>query len=222
MGLTLELELLDAFKDILSAYSQRIKVPIIGSIILAFIAVNWQSIFYVIFSGKSAIKRFEYWDTYTDWLSVMAWPILIGVTFAILSPFISLVGARLAEWPTEQLRLQAVRSAHNVEKEKKRLADLLIDQVIETTVEQQEKVQSIDNAGTREVVRKRIDDVHLGEREREIESLSARIFDLESLPSEAQPMLLGSNSAFSMAAHGTKREQEIKRLREKRAALRRG
>lgn len=151
---------MDALKDIFTAYSQRIRSPIIGSVILAFIAVNWQSVFYVIFADKGVLSRFEYWDMYTDFWTVLMWPVLIGVTFAVLSPFISLVGAWLAKWPTEQVRLIAVRSADRVEKEKQRLAGELVDKTIDTTVEQQERLQTIEDDSVREALQKQIDEIN--------------------------------------------------------------
>lgn len=108
----------DALKEMVDAFRQRLTSPIIGSTIFAFIVVNWQPIFYVLFADKKVLKRFEYWTDYwskdVDYWCAFFLPLLIGIGYAVIAPLIALLSALVTRWPKEQLRLHTDRSAYNV------------------------------------------------------------------------------------------------------------
>jgi hypothetical protein len=56
---------MDSIKEIFEALNQRIKPPIWGYIFFAFVGVNWKALYYLSFSGKPALMKFNYFDANT-------------------------------------------------------------------------------------------------------------------------------------------------------------
>lgn len=107
-------EYMDWLKELLEAHNQRIKTPIIGSIILAFIAWNWQAIFYVLFANAPVEDRFQYWERVTSDSTLIFIPITLGTAFAISIPFISFISAAIVKTPINELRKLNQKSAHEL------------------------------------------------------------------------------------------------------------
>lgn len=104
----------DALKEIISAFSQRIKSPFIGFIALAFLIVNWKPVFYLVFSGKPALIKFEYFDQNTHWMNLYILPLVLGVLSALASPYITLIGAIWAERPINERRIRSAMAANRI------------------------------------------------------------------------------------------------------------
>jgi hypothetical protein len=95
---------LDFLKDAFEAIEQRIRSPFFGSIAIAFVAINWKSIWYMLFADQSAVVKFSFFDQTTDEVSLLWLPLAVGGLFALASPALSLFGAWWAKWPTFQLK----------------------------------------------------------------------------------------------------------------------
>lgn len=152
---------MELIREFLNTYSQRIRSPIFGSIILAFIAVNWQSIYYLVFSSANAINKFAFWDTHTNWRSLFAIPIAIGILMAIITPFASELGARIASGPMGRRRMLQVKKASELAEYRDALIkqrNTEIDAII-TDAEQHERVEGIQNKDTRNKLRSQIDEI---------------------------------------------------------------
>ncbi|MBI1492681.1 hypothetical protein [Halocynthiibacter styelae] len=78
----------DFLKEIFQAAQQRIRSPFIGSVIFAFIAVNWQALYFLFFADVSVLARITYFNVKTSYGSLYGWPLLIGGIMALVLPFI--------------------------------------------------------------------------------------------------------------------------------------
>lgn len=152
---------MDWLKDIYDAYNQRIKSPIIGSVFLAFIACNWQPIFFVIFADVSVEDRFQYWERVTSDSTLIFIPVALGTAFAISVPFISFISAAIVVGPTNELRKLVERSSHEValtkaehqqELEEKR------EELIASKLRQERELGLVEDEETRQEIKREIDE----------------------------------------------------------------
>ncbi|WP_341233357.1 hypothetical protein [uncultured Sulfitobacter sp.] len=97
------------FKQIVDAWGDRLRSPVLGSILIFFVATNWQSVFYLFFADKPVRARLLYFDANTDGWSLYVIPLLGGVVLAVAIPWITVAGAQLAKFP--QARLHALQSS---------------------------------------------------------------------------------------------------------------
>lgn len=96
--------MLDYFKELVSAANSRVRSPVLGSIAVVFIALNWKELFYVFFAKTSAQVRLSYFDVNTDEWSLFYWPLIMGIGLAISYPWINLVSSQLAKLPVRALK----------------------------------------------------------------------------------------------------------------------
>jgi hypothetical protein len=111
---------MDSIKEIYDAFSQKIKSPFFGHIIIAFVLWNWKSIYYVIYSGKPALTKFNYFDAnMVGWSYVI--PVVVGIITALASPYVSNWGSLWATKPVNARRLRETQEAHKILVEDNRL-----------------------------------------------------------------------------------------------------
>lgn len=115
-------DLLDVFKEGAEAWLQRIKSPLIGSIVLAFAAINWKAIFFVVFSDSPILVRFWYFDSKTTLSSLLFYPIFFGLVIGLGTPFLNFFGSWIVRWPIEKVRTLQAQSADTVMTTKAELA----------------------------------------------------------------------------------------------------
>lgn len=107
----------ELFKQIGEAWNERLRSPFLGSIFLFFLAANWRPIFYLLFAEKPVRARFLFFDANTSHVSLYLIPIGGGVTFALASPWLKLLGAWVASFPKARLH-----SLEETEAQKRRIA----------------------------------------------------------------------------------------------------
>lgn len=90
---------MDALKDLIEVFLQRIRSPIIGSIAIAFVLVNWKPVWYLLFAERPARQKILYFEENTDPTSLYLWPIGLGVAYAFGLPWVKYVGAWVAQIP---------------------------------------------------------------------------------------------------------------------------
>lgn len=152
--------MLDVFKDGAEAWLQRIRSPLIGSIVLAFVAFNWKAIFFVVFSDQAILTRFAFFDAQTSFKTLACYPISFGLFLGFLTPFLNYFGSLIAKWPTEKLRLLQAQSAHAVMIKK---AEFVIEREMksaefkEAALRDAEATQAIDEANLSEATREKLD-----------------------------------------------------------------
>lgn len=113
---------MDGLKELVEAFSARIKSPIIGSIALAFVAVNWRPVFFLFFSGEPASDKFEYFANNTTGVSLLLLPVIVGLAFALIVPWINFWGAKAIESPVSRHRNMQLDAAHAMAEKKTRYA----------------------------------------------------------------------------------------------------
>ncbi|UWQ04252.1 hypothetical protein [Aliiroseovarius crassostreae] len=102
----------DVLKDIFEAANNRIRSPFVGSILFVFLVVNWMPIYNLLFGDTSVLMRLAYFRYATNGWSLYIWPILGGIGFALLSPWLKHFGAWCAQVPTAKLKLMQDNAAH--------------------------------------------------------------------------------------------------------------
>jgi len=113
---------MDGLKELVEAFSARIKSPIIGSIALAFVAINWQPVFFLFFSGEHAKDKFAYFTENTTGFLPYLLPVIVVLAFALLVPWINLLGAKAIELPVTKHRNMQLDAAHVLAEKKTRHA----------------------------------------------------------------------------------------------------
>ncbi|UWP91639.1 hypothetical protein K3X13_11300 [Aliiroseovarius crassostreae] len=89
----------DVLKDLMDAANNRIRSPFLGSILFVFLVVNWRPLFNLLFGETEVLVRLAHFDNVTTWVTLYLVPIVGGIFFAILSPWLNLVGAWVAKRP---------------------------------------------------------------------------------------------------------------------------
>lgn len=106
------------FKQIFDSWGDRLRSPVLGSILTVFVLTNWQSFFYLFFADKPVRARLLYFDANTNLWTIYVLPIIVGVFLAVVVPWISLGGAFIAKFP--RARLHRVQSS---ESQKRRIIE---------------------------------------------------------------------------------------------------
>ncbi len=91
-------------KQIAEAWGDRIRSPILGSILIFFTLTNWQALYYLFFAGKPVRARLLYFDANTDNLSLYGIPLFAGLVSAIAVPWVKFIGAWISSGPSRRLR----------------------------------------------------------------------------------------------------------------------
>lgn len=116
---------MDGLKELVEAFSARIKSPIIGSIALAFVIVNWRPLFFLLFSGESADSKFLFFSCNTTGYSLYLYPVIAGLIFALILPWVNFLGAKAVEAPITRHRNMQLDATHaEVEKKTRQAIDL--------------------------------------------------------------------------------------------------
>ena len=95
---------MDFLKEAYEAWSQRVRAPFAGSIILAFAAWNWKPIWYLFASDESAAIRLRFFEQNTDAWSLYGWPVLTGTALVLFLPWLGVVGAICTSRPLGLLK----------------------------------------------------------------------------------------------------------------------
>jgi len=169
--------LLDVFKDGAEAWIQRVKSPLIGSIFLAFVALIWKAIFFVLFSDAPILFRYWYFDTQTSWYSLLVWPILIGTIFGLATPFINFGASWVVRLAIEKSRILNARSASAVMTAKAEFAaerEIASAEFKEAALRDAEATQAINDADLTDEVRDELDRKVASNKSETIEKDDAR------------------------------------------------
>lgn len=98
----------DFLKSVFDAWDERIRSPILGSFVIAYVVFNWQAFFILFLSEGPAWQRLDRFNDMTDWFSLFWCPLGLGLLLAIISPFLKFFGAWAARYPNKWLHsLQA-------------------------------------------------------------------------------------------------------------------
>lgn len=155
--------MLEFFKEGAETWLQRVRSPLIGSVALSFLAINWQPIFFVIFADVPVLERFSYFDCETSIVTLVLLPVLVGLLIGLATPFVNYFGSRIAKNPVEKLRLLQAESADSVLKRKAELGaerEIAFAEFKQAALKNAQATQAIENADldaqTREALDKKV------------------------------------------------------------------
>lgn len=104
---------MDILKEMLISWSQRVRSPILGSVLISFFAFNWKPIWYLLFADRPVRQKFLFFDANTDTQSLFVYPLVVGFGFAIAFPWVQFVGAFIARSPVARLKRLQHDSSHS-------------------------------------------------------------------------------------------------------------
>jgi len=106
---------LSNLKELAETAVDRLKNPALSSIVISFFALNWKALFYVCFAnGKSPEQRFQFFDDHTSFLSLLVFPVLVGLLAAIAISLFKVIVALISEHPENWLNQSRRRNQHRL------------------------------------------------------------------------------------------------------------
>ena len=106
--------MVDFLTNLWNAWLQRMRAPFIGSITLSFIAINWQPIWYLLFTNEPVSRKFSYFNLHTSLSTLIIDPVIIGMSLALASPWLRLVGTWWTQLPTLRLKKIQANREHDI------------------------------------------------------------------------------------------------------------
>lgn len=152
---------MSALKEVYDAFSQRIRSPIFGYVILAFFFVNWKPLFNLFFSNEEISERIMYLEDNTSCTTLLILPLVFGLLAALTGPWVSLLGAMWAKFPTNKRRIREVRAANEVSKIRNELREEQnreIDALIASS-KQDAEIQNIEDENVRQNIQNQINEI---------------------------------------------------------------
>lgn len=95
---------MEGIKEIIETLGNRIKTPAYGSIIISALLINWKVIFYIIFANATVIEKFAYFDIHTSCWTLIFFPVILGLLFVFISPWIKYYTIRINRTPYEKFK----------------------------------------------------------------------------------------------------------------------
>lgn len=144
-------------KEILEALGTRIRSPLFGYMALAFFAINWKELLYLWLSDEDISNRIEFFTNNTSNLSLLIYPIILGIACAIIYPWVHLVFLRMAYKPTYLRNILQAETEHSMLLKKQELEALrnkMLTQKEENLIEQAKRDQEISQIENEELRQK--------------------------------------------------------------------
>jgi len=222
---------MDGIKEILSALETRLRSKLLGSIIIAFILINWKVIFFVIFEQVGAKEKFSFFDDNTSPLSLYLFPVVAGTVFALVMPWVSYLVMFISFSPERKKRELRNNSEHQNLLNKWELNIQLKefqqreDRIILDRAKMKEDIKKIDDPVVRKDVTEEIEKNNLTQSEKkpsvttEGNSFTFTMQSLESLDKDIANLEESKEKALSKREKTTK---EIDNLKLNLRTLRKG
>lgn len=166
-------------KEIIDALSTRIKSPVFGYTVIAFLAVNWKPLFFLFFSNVSALERIQYFEKETTIYSLLGWPISLAILGALAYPWVNIIFLRISKKPTDLRNALQAHSDHMLIMKKKELEDarasLLASKERELIdrAKRDEEFETIGDSASKERIREEIEKLRKERDSLRVESKSA-------------------------------------------------
>lgn len=87
-------------KEISQAIEARIKSPVWLYLIFSFLSLNWRQLFILLKSEESAVKKIEYFNSNTDFLFLVAYPVILATLLAGIYPWATYCILWISKKPT--------------------------------------------------------------------------------------------------------------------------
>jgi len=101
-------------KEIIEALSARIRSPLFGYYALSVMVINWKPMFNLLFSKKSTLDRILYFDTNTDFYSLVIYPLISSAFIVILYPWLNYLFLIICKKPTDLRNTIQAQSEHSL------------------------------------------------------------------------------------------------------------
>lgn len=152
-------------KEIFEAFAARIKSPVFGYFVLSWMTFNWRALFYLFFSETIVEDKFLHFDKFTNWYSLVLFPILVATIIALISPWINYVFLFLCKKPIDLKNYLQAESESKLLLKKKQLEEARSNflatkekDLIERA-KRDEEVQSISDEETKVKLQKEIENL---------------------------------------------------------------
>lgn len=195
------------FSDFIDHFKTRLSSPLLMSIFVSFVLINWQAFYYLIFSGTPTISsvdnwwiksKFSYWDEYMNWWRYLL-PVPIGLAYVFFGPKLSIWVAKVVLNDISEKRALETREraeildleAELLEARKARF-NAEVDELIKTA-EQKSRVNSLPDDTLREDLQKQID--ALKSQNVELETKSTMEDPFENLLKEVERLHAAAEKA---------------------------
>jgi len=155
--------MMNEIKEIFESLAVRIRSPVFGYAFFAFLIINWQPLFFLLFAETPVTEKFSYFDSNTEKWSLLWWPLIIGVLLGLITPYFRWLLTWLGAMPATKRSLIQVKAQHAVLKEKtllKRQIENLFSLEEESLIERakrDEAVESISDEQRREGLQAQIE-----------------------------------------------------------------
>lgn len=101
---------MEYIKELFEAFASRSRSHFFGSIMISFLGLNWQPVYFVINSDVDILERFAYFDYH-----MKLWqPLIIGFALAIITPALTWGGTWWAEKFTTRVKIIQAGAASSV------------------------------------------------------------------------------------------------------------
>lgn len=164
-------------KELIEAFHARIKSPVFGYFVFAWLLINWKAIFYLFFDSGTVKERIQIFENLTDYYTSFLYPLSTGVAAAVIAPWINYLFLRICSKPTDLRNTIQAESEHRLLLKKQELEETR-SKVLATKerdlierAKRDEEIQSISDEATKEELQKQIDKLrHEIDSQRELNS----------------------------------------------------
>lgn len=158
-------------RDFIETLNERVRSPILGSILISFLVINWRPLFYLLLSDQEIETRFAFFDQSTSISTLYVFPVVVGIIIGLVAPWLSYFGSWVASQPVHRQRIMADRFASIRLHEKAKLAQAREYQqsVLEqSTIDRTKRDIEIDNIEDPETREKLRDEISLQRLEKNL------------------------------------------------------
>lgn len=195
---------MDEIKELIEALGNKIKAPIISSIIFSSIAFNWKVVFYIVFAKATPIEKFAYFDMHMSIIKLLIIPAIIGSAFVLISPFLNHFAILLTKNIKTKTKIVQANSKselleHNARLERARNSISEIKQeMLFKDAKLDEKIEAeITDTNTKENLKKKIKVVRGTENKKNISEGTATIPNFDFLKKKEVILTSGETKEIS-------------------------
>ncbi len=113
-------------KEIFEVIESRVRSPLFGYFVFAFISVNWNPLFYLFVEKTRVLNRIQYFQDHTDWLTLLIFPLVTAMVLSIAYPWVNYGFLHLRKFPTDLRNKLQASSEHELLKEKQKFAEVRV------------------------------------------------------------------------------------------------
>jgi len=208
-------------KEFLEALGTRVRSPLFGYALLAFIAFNWAELLTLFMSEETIEDRIIIFNTLTDYKTLMLFPLFIAAGGAIIYPWINLAFLYICSVPTNLKNSLQAQSEHHLLVKKQELekirSELLAHQE-EVLIDRAKRDVELENINNEEVRERTESEIRKLREEKDLSS--ANNTDKHTKNSAAEDLIARYEQLASESNTTSKRSKYLDKaldLREKLA-----